>query len=62
MLTAGTQEEIVETRGLRYRRVWVVEDDLPHSGMKTVTVRVVSLREHRVGPSSTVTVSFYHVP
>ena len=61
-LSAGTVTETLEVRGINYRLTSVVSDDTPHPGMKTVLVRVVPLREYRLGSFGTAEVSFYHVP
>lgn len=47
---------------MTFARTWVVEDDTPHPGMRTVTVTVTPQRTVRMGENRVATLRFYRIP
>ena len=60
-VAAGSGEETITMRSVSYVRSYLVVEDSPHPGMKTVTINVVPVRAKRPGVSASSTLSFYHV-
>lgn len=58
-LVAGSNEQTLLMRRIKFKRTWVVEVDQPHAGMKTVTVTVEPLRQVTYGKKRVATVRFY---
>lgn len=61
-LAAGdSYSESVAVAQMRYERSVTIEDDVPHPGMKTVTITVTPGRA-TLGPQTGATVTLYRVP
>jgi len=59
LLATGHDNPVL--REMRFLRTWVVEDDTPHPGMRTVTVTVTPQRILTMGDNRVATVRFYRV-
>ena len=47
---------------MSFNRSWVIEDDEPHPGMKTVTITVTPSRANPYGANRVANVRFYRAP
>jgi len=55
-------QDMLRLRSMEFDRTWVVTNDTPHVGMKTVTVTVVPRRRSTHGANRIATLRFYRVP
>jgi type II secretory pathway pseudopilin PulG len=55
-------QDVAMVNAMSFDRSWVVDEDVPYPGMKTVTITVVPSRIKNYGANRVASVQFYRVP